>query len=125
MQVMPYDHIMRSLELTTVRALEDFIIQDCIYCRLLKCKLDQKGRRVHVQEVYSRDVQPAKLPELTAGLQQLCAAPPAPQKHAKRFLLDLSSFLSMCLFVTIWGLLTACNAAGCYLQTQVQLVFAG
>ena len=73
LQVVGYDALMAHLELPTVRALEDFIIQHCIYPGLLKCQLDQRHRRVHVQDVYSRDVPPAQLPQLTQGLQALCA----------------------------------------------------
>jgi COP9 signalosome complex subunit 7 len=75
-QVVPYDQILSALGLPDIRALEDFIIQDCVYNGLLQCKLDQKGRALHVHEVYNRDVAPAELPNLTLGLQQLCGVIP-------------------------------------------------
>ena len=72
-KVLVYDTLQQALDLPSIRELEDFIIQDCIYTGLLKCKLDQQGRRIHVQDVYNCDVQPSRLPTLCAGLKELCA----------------------------------------------------
>lgn len=43
-QVVPYDQLMQSLEITAVRELEDFIITHCFYASLVLARLDQKQR---------------------------------------------------------------------------------
>jgi hypothetical protein len=50
-KMLVYDTLQESLDFQSIRELEDFVIHDCIYTGLLKCKLDQKGRRIHVQEL--------------------------------------------------------------------------
>ena len=58
-----------------MRALEDFIIQQCIYSDILKCKLDQVNVCVHVLSVLQRDVRPEELPVLCRGLEDMCGSP--------------------------------------------------
>jgi hypothetical protein len=73
-QILPYRTLLECLELQSVRELEDFIIQQCIYADILKCKLDQVSSCVHVLSVLQRDVRPEELPALSRGLEALCAA---------------------------------------------------
>jgi hypothetical protein len=73
LQILSYSQLLECLELDGVRALEDFIIQQCIYSDILKCKLDQVNACVHVQNVLQRDVRPEELPLLVAGFQDMCA----------------------------------------------------
>lgn len=73
MQVLPYKTLLQALELPDVRHLEDFIIQECIYPGLLKCKFDQKAQCVQVQDVYNRDVRPERVAELSTSLEDMCA----------------------------------------------------
>lgn len=72
-QVLPYKTLLQALELPDVRSLEDFIIQGCIYPGLIKCKFDQKAQCLHVQDVYSRDVRPERIAELSYSLEDMCA----------------------------------------------------
>lgn len=71
--MLPYDELMALLDLSSMRELEDFVIQDCIYPALLKCKLDQKERCLRVQDAFPRDVRPQEMPAVTAALQTWCA----------------------------------------------------
>lgn len=57
-----------------MRTLEDFIIQQCIYSDILKCKLDQVDACVHVLSALQRDVRPEELPVLSRGLEEMYAA---------------------------------------------------
>jgi len=51
-----------------VRELEDLII-DAIYQDILRGKLDQKEQQLEVEYTMGRDVEPAKVEELLAALQ--------------------------------------------------------
>lgn len=73
-QILPYSTLLKCLELQGVRALEDFIIQRCIYSGIIKCKLDQVNSCIHVLSVLQRDVRPEELPALSRGLEEMCAA---------------------------------------------------
>jgi hypothetical protein len=73
MQSLPYARLLQALEIEDIRQLEDFIIQDCTYPGLIKCKFDQKNSCLHVSDVYNRDVKPGQLPALCQGLQEMCA----------------------------------------------------
>jgi COP9 signalosome complex subunit 7 len=72
LQILPYSTLLECLDLQGVRALEDFIIQQCIYSDILKCKLDQVNSCVHVLSVLQRDVRPEELPMLSRGLEEMC-----------------------------------------------------
>lgn len=72
-QILSYEDLCGYLDLDSIRSLEDFLIQQCIYAGILKCKLDQVNACVHVLEVFQRDVRPQKLPELTRGLEKMSA----------------------------------------------------
>lgn len=42
LQTVPYDHLMQQLGVSNVRELEDLLISDCFYPKLISGKLDQK-----------------------------------------------------------------------------------
>ncbi|TFK18888.1 hypothetical protein FA15DRAFT_674926 [Coprinopsis marcescibilis] len=62
-RILPYDLLLNSLDITTVRELEDLII-DAIYQDILRGKLDQKEKQLEVEYTMGRDVQPEKLDDL-------------------------------------------------------------
>lgn len=68
-RTLPYDELMQQLGLDSLRQLEDVLISDCIYGGLLKGRLDQKNRCLHVGDALARDVAPERLPEVAAALQ--------------------------------------------------------
>lgn len=45
LQNVPYDHLMQQLSVSNVRELEDLLISDCFYPKLISGKLDQKVAR--------------------------------------------------------------------------------
>lgn len=69
-----YDTLMATAELPSVRALEDALITDCFYGGLLKGKLDQANRCLHVEEAFCRDVRPEDLPGVVGALGDWLAA---------------------------------------------------
>lgn len=74
LQRVPYDHLMRQLGVSEVRALEDLLISDCFYPKLITGKLDQKEGALVVADAAGRDVQPDRLPNVSAALSSWCAA---------------------------------------------------
>jgi len=59
-KVLPYDLLLKELDLTNVRELEDMII-DCIYEGLIKGKLDQRRGALIVHSTIGRDISPADI----------------------------------------------------------------
>ncbi|KAK8501812.1 hypothetical protein V6N13_046127 [Hibiscus sabdariffa] len=60
-KVLPYDQLMLELDITNVRELEDFIINECIYAGIVRGKLDQMRRCFEVQFAAGRDLRPGQL----------------------------------------------------------------
>jgi COP9 signalosome complex subunit 7 len=60
-KVLPYDVLMQELDVTNVRELEDFLINDCMYVGILRGKLDQLRRCFEVQFAAGRDLRPGQL----------------------------------------------------------------
>ncbi|GMJ04799.1 hypothetical protein HRI_004149100 [Hibiscus trionum] len=60
-KVLPYDQLMLELDVTNVRELEDFIINECIYAGIVRGKLDQMRRCFEVQFAAGRDLRPGQL----------------------------------------------------------------
>ncbi|XP_054791859.1 COP9 signalosome complex subunit 7-like isoform X1 [Prosopis cineraria] len=60
-KVLPYDHLMQELDVTNVRELEDFLINECMYAGIVRGKLDQLRRCVEVQFAAGRDLRPGQL----------------------------------------------------------------
>lgn len=68
LQNLSYDELMAQLDIQHVRELEDLLISECFYAGLLKGKLDQKDRCLHVQESIARDVKKEEISFLVDGL---------------------------------------------------------
>ncbi|CAA0813558.1 COP9 signalosome complex subunit 7 [Striga hermonthica] len=60
-KVLPYDMLMRELDVSNVRELEDFLINDCMYVGIIRGKLDQLRRCFEVQFAAGRDLRPGQL----------------------------------------------------------------
>ncbi|XP_073118804.1 COP9 signalosome complex subunit 7 isoform X1 [Henckelia pumila] len=60
-KVLPYDTLMQEIDVTNVRELEDFLINDCMYVGIVRGKLDQLRRCVEVQFAAGRDLRPGQL----------------------------------------------------------------
>ena len=66
--VVPYESMMQVLGVQDIRQLEDKII-DCIYNDLLKGRLNQKTKSLHVQSTFGRDVQGSAVDDILSKLQ--------------------------------------------------------
>ncbi|KAL9434831.1 hypothetical protein AB3S75_021156 [Citrus x aurantiifolia] len=60
-KVLPYDELMEELDVTNVRELEDFLINECMYTGIVRGKLDQLRRCFEVQFAAGRDLRPGQL----------------------------------------------------------------
>ncbi|CAA0842744.1 COP9 signalosome complex subunit 7 [Striga hermonthica] len=60
-KVLPYDTLMKEIDVTNVRELEDFLINDCMYVGIIKGKLDQSHRCLEVHFAAGRDLKPKHL----------------------------------------------------------------
>ncbi|KAL8542670.1 hypothetical protein ACS0TY_003522 [Phlomoides rotata] len=60
-KVLPYDTLMQELDVSNVRELEDFLINDCMYAGIVRGKLDQLRRCFEVQFAAGRDIRPGQL----------------------------------------------------------------
>lgn len=60
-KVLPYDQLMQELDVSNVRELEDFLINDCMYAGIVRGKLDQLRRCFEVQFAAGRDLRPEQL----------------------------------------------------------------
>ena len=67
-----YDRLLTSLDITSVRDLEDLII-DTIYAGLLTGKMHHHERVLHVDWVAGRDLRPEDLQTIRQGLENWCA----------------------------------------------------
>lgn len=67
-QVLPYSLLLKSLQVPTIRELEDLII-DGIYLDLMRGKLDQKQQQFEVEYTIGRDLGPGKIESLLKSLQ--------------------------------------------------------
>lgn len=56
-----YDVLMQELDVTNVRELEDFLINECMYVGIVRGKLDQLRRCFEVQFAAGRDLRPGQL----------------------------------------------------------------
>lgn len=66
-QSIPYDDLLSALDLSSIRELEDLII-DVIYAGLLGGKLHHQERVLHVDWVAGRDVSPEELRKIANSL---------------------------------------------------------
>ncbi|XP_059651639.1 COP9 signalosome complex subunit 7-like isoform X1 [Cornus florida] len=60
-KVLPYDVLMQELDVTNVRELEDFLINECMYVGIVRGKLDQLRRCFEVQFAAGRDLRPGQV----------------------------------------------------------------
>eukprot|EP00262_Sarcandra_glabra_P020399 TRINITY_DN809_c0_g1_i3.p1 TRINITY_DN809_c0_g1~~TRINITY_DN809_c0_g1_i3.p1 ORF type:complete len:259 (-),score=37.44 TRINITY_DN809_c0_g1_i3:161-937(-) len=60
-KVLPYDQLMQELDVSNVRELEDFLINECMYAGIVRGKLDQWRRCFEVQFAAGRDLRPGQL----------------------------------------------------------------
>lgn len=61
---LPYETLMSELRVSSVREVEDLIIQ-ALYSNLIEGRLDHKLNALHINTAYGRDVPPQKIAELT------------------------------------------------------------
>ncbi|KAM1024469.1 hypothetical protein ACFX13_038466 [Malus domestica] len=66
--VISYDQLLEQLDLSNVRELEDFLINDCMYAGIVKGKLDHLRRSFEVQFAAGRDLRPGQLGNLIQTL---------------------------------------------------------
>ncbi|KAG4132575.1 hypothetical protein ERO13_D08G040200v2 [Gossypium hirsutum] len=72
-KVLSYDQLMLELDVTNVRELEDFLINDCMYAGLVRGKLDQLRRYFEVQFAAGRDLRPGQLGSMIQTLSNWLA----------------------------------------------------
>ncbi|KAG6782399.1 hypothetical protein POTOM_011799 [Populus tomentosa] len=60
-KVLSYNKLQEELEVSNVRELEDFLINDCMYTGIVKGKLNQLGRCFEVQFAAERDLMHGQL----------------------------------------------------------------
>ncbi|KAK8916320.1 COP9 signalosome complex subunit 7 [Platanthera zijinensis] len=60
-KVLPYDKLMQELDVSNVRELEDFLINECMYSGIVRGKLDQLRRCFEVQFAAGRDLRPEQV----------------------------------------------------------------
>uniref|UniRef100_A0A1J3JWG8 COP9 signalosome complex subunit 7 n=1 Tax=Noccaea caerulescens TaxID=107243 RepID=A0A1J3JWG8_NOCCA len=68
-KMLPYDILMVELDITNVRELEDFLINDCMYVGIVRGKLDQLKRCFEVQFAAGRDLRPGQLGNMMHTLE--------------------------------------------------------
>lgn len=84
-RILPYSELLSALEISTIRELEDLII-DAIYLDILRGKLDQKEQQFEVEYTMGRDLEPKNLGNLLTALQDwyvLASSKLACQQHAQ------------------------------------------
>lgn len=67
-QILPYSQLLETLQISTIRELEDLII-DAIYLEVIRGKLDQKEQQFKVEYTMGRDLEPGKVESILAALQ--------------------------------------------------------
>ena len=72
-QILPYEQLLAVLQISTIRELEDLII-DAISQDVIRGKLDQKEQQFEVEYTMGRDLEPGKVESLLAALQHWCVA---------------------------------------------------
>jgi len=67
-RILPYESLLASLQMPTIRDLEDLII-DAIYLDVIRGKLDQKDQQFEVEYTMGRDLAPGNIEGVLAALQ--------------------------------------------------------
>lgn len=65
-----YDKLMEELEFRTIRDLEDFLIEECIYPGTLQGRFDQVSRILHIDYSLTRDVSPEAVDGIADSLER-------------------------------------------------------
>ncbi|CAL9080060.1 unnamed protein product [Musa textilis] len=73
--VLPYDQLMEELDVSNVRELEDFLINECMYAGIVRGKLDQLRRCFEVQFAAGRDLRPEQLDNMIQTLSDCLRLP--------------------------------------------------
>ncbi|KAI9059565.1 hypothetical protein FKP32DRAFT_1596129 [Trametes sanguinea] len=89
-RILPYEELLRVLDMPTVRELEDLII-DAIYSDVVRGKLDQKQGQFEVEYTMGRDLEPGKLEELLLSLQNWASTTSAVLATLDQKLAELST----------------------------------
>ncbi|KAH9927440.1 uncharacterized protein BXZ73DRAFT_48901 [Epithele typhae] len=89
-RILPYDQLLKVLEMPTIRDLEDLIIE-AIYLDIVRGKLDQRERQFEVEYTMGRDLEPGKLEQLLVSLQNWATTTFAVLATLDEKLLELSS----------------------------------
>lgn len=71
MQILPYSQLLETLQISTIRELEDLII-DAIYLEVIRGKLNQKEQQFKVEYTMGRDLEPGKVESILTALQHWC-----------------------------------------------------
>ncbi|KAM6493816.1 hypothetical protein JOM56_010177 [Amanita muscaria] len=72
-RILPYSDLLRVLDMPNIRELEDLII-DAIYLDVLRGKLDQNQAQFEVEYTMGRDIEPGKLGNILAALNNWTSA---------------------------------------------------
>ncbi|KAA1468346.1 hypothetical protein DENSPDRAFT_794180 [Dentipellis sp. KUC8613] len=67
-RILPYSDLLQALQISTIRELEDLII-DAIYLDILRGKLDQKEQQFEVEYTMGRDLEPDKIGAVLRSLE--------------------------------------------------------
>jgi COP9 signalosome complex subunit 7 len=76
-QTLPYSLLLSALDITTVRELEDFLIEG-MFDGLLKGKMDQQRACLMIDDSIGRDVNPEELVTLTSAMSEWWVVSPSP-----------------------------------------------
>jgi COP9 signalosome complex subunit 7 len=68
-QVLPYSYLQTSLDIPTIRQLEDLIIE-AIYLDIIRGRLDQKEQQFEVEYTVGRDVPHEAIAGILTSLEQ-------------------------------------------------------
>lgn len=66
-RVLPYDVLLKHLDIDNVRSLEDLLI-DSMYQGIIRGKLDQKAKHIEIFEAIGRDLRPGDMNKMAATL---------------------------------------------------------
>ncbi|KAL3537075.1 hypothetical protein ACH5RR_000441 [Cinchona calisaya] len=72
-KILPYEVLMQELDVSNVRELEDFLINECMYMGIVRGKLDQLRRCFEVQFAAGRDLRPGQLGNMIQTLSNWLA----------------------------------------------------
>jgi len=89
-RILPYQYLLQTLDMPTIRELEDLII-DAIYLDIFRGKLDQKEQQLEVEYTMGRDLEPGKVENLLGALKDWAATTSAVLSTLDQELSSISS----------------------------------